>query len=192
MNSNEKKDAKNMRIITGDFKGRRLEMPENNNIRPTTEKVKEAIFSIIAGNLEDAVCVDLFAGTGNLGLEALSRGAEKCYFGDNSRESLAIIKRNIEMCRAEEWSVVIPGDFEKILTRLGEKEEKIDIFFLDPPYKKGLYERCFELIREYNLLADEGIIIAEHNIRDVLPEELDGFVKIKERTYGTVAISIYG
>ena len=110
-----------MRIITGDFKGRRLEMPENNNIRPTTEKVKEAIFSIIAGNLEDAVCVDLFAGTGNLGLEALSRGAEKCYFGDNSRESLALIKRNIEMCRAEEWSVVIPGDFEKILTRLGEK-----------------------------------------------------------------------
>lgn len=192
MNSNEKKDAKNMRIITGDFKGRRLEMPENNNIRPTTEKVKEAIFSIIAGNLEDAVCVDLFAGTGNLGLEALSRGAEKCYFGDNSRESLALIKRNIEMCRAEEWSVVIPGDFEKILTRLGEKEEKIDIFFLDPPYKKGLYERCFELIREYNLLAGEGIIIAEHNIRDVLPEELDGFVKIKERTYGTVAISIYG
>ena len=88
--------------------------------------------------------------------------------------------------------MVIPGDFEKILTRLGEKEEKIDIFFLDPPYKKGLYERCFELIREYNLLADEGIIIAEHNIRDVLPEELDGFVKIKERTYGTVAISIYG
>lgn len=181
-----------MRIITGDFKGRRLEMPENNNIRPTTEKVKEAIFSIIAGNLEDAVCVDLFAGTGNLGLEALSRGAEKCYFGDNSRESLSLIKRNIEMCRAEEWAVVIPGDFEKVLARLGEKGEKIDIFFLDPPYKKGLYERCFELIREYNLLADEGIIIAEHNVRDELSSELCGFEKIKERNYGTVAISIYG
>ena len=181
-----------MRIITGDFKGRRLEMLENNNIRPTTEKVKEAIFSIIAGNLEDAVCVDLFAGTGNLGLEALSRGAEKCYFADNSRESLALIKRNIAMCRAEEWSVVIPGDFEKVLTRLGEKGEKIDISFLDPPYKKGLYERCFELIREHELLAEEGIIIAEHNVRDKLAEELSGFEMIKERTYGTVAISIYG
>ena len=181
-----------MRIITGDFKGRRLEMPENNSIRPTTEKVKEAIFSIIAGNLEDAVCVDLFAGTGNLGIEALSRGAEKCYFADNSRESLALIKRNIEMCRAEEWSVVIPGDFEKVLTRLGEKGEKIDILFLDPPYKKGLYERCFELIREYELLADEGIIIAEHNVRDALADEISGFEKIKERTYGTIAISIYG
>ena len=181
-----------MRIITGDFKGRRLEMPENNNIRPTTEKVKEAIFSIIAGNLEDAVCVDLFAGTGNLGLEALSRGAEKCYFADNSRESLDLIKRNIAMCKAEEWSTVIPGDFEKALTRLGERGEKIDIFFLDPPYKKGLYERCFELIREFDLLAEEGIIIAEHNVRDKLAEDLSGFEIIKERSYGTVAISIYG
>ena len=127
-----------MRIITGDFKGRRLEMPENYNIRPTTEKVQEAVFSIIAGNLEDAVCVDLFAGTGNLGLEALSRGAKKCYFGDNSRESLALIKRNIAMCRAEDRSRVMPGDFEKVLARLGEKDEKIDIFFLDPPYREGL------------------------------------------------------
>ena len=177
-----------MRIITGDFKGRRLEMPENNNIRPTTEKVKEAIFSIIAGNLEDAVCVDLFAGTGNLGLEALSRGAEKCYFADNSRESLDLIKRNIAMCKADEWSTVIPGDFEKVLTRLGERGEKIDIFFLDPPYKKGL----FELIREFDLLAEEGIIIAEHNVRDKLAEDLSGFEIIKERSYGTVAISIYG
>ena len=181
-----------MRIITGDFKGRRLEMPENNNIRPTTEKVKEAIFSIIAGNLEDAVCVDLFAGTGNLGLEALSRGAGKCYFADNSRESLDLIKRNIAMCRAEEWSCVIPGDFEKVLTRLGERGEKIDIFFLDPPYKRGLYDRCFEAIREYELLAEEGIIITEHNQRDKLAEELSGFVLIKERVYGSVAISIYG
>ncbi len=181
-----------MRIITGDFKGRRLEMPENNRIRPTTEKVKEAIFSIIAGNLKDAVCVDLFAGTGNLGLEALSRGAGKCYFADNSRESLDLIKRNIEMCRAQDWSTIIPGEFEKVLMRLGEKEEKIDIFFLDPPYKKGLYNKCFELINKFNLLAEEGIIIAEHNIHDVMEDEICGFVKIKERTYGSVVITIYG
>ena len=181
-----------MRIITGDFKGRRLEMPENYNIRPTTEKVKEAVFSIIAGNLEDAVCVDLFAGTGNLGLEALSRGAKKCYFGDNSKESLALIKRNIAMCRAEDRSRVMQGDFEKVLARLGEKDEKIDIFFLDPPYREGLYDKCFELIREYDLLAEEGIIIAEHNVKDVLCEGICGFQLIKERTYGTVAITIYG
>ena len=90
-----------MRIITGDFKGRRLEMPVGNDIRPTTEKVKEALFSMIAGNLYDAVCADLFSGTGNLGLEALSRGAEKCYFADNNRASLELTRRNIAMCRAE-------------------------------------------------------------------------------------------
>ncbi|MBR1990391.1 MAG: 16S rRNA (guanine(966)-N(2))-methyltransferase RsmD [Firmicutes bacterium] len=181
-----------MRIITGDFKGRRLEMPEGKDIRPTTEKVKEAIFSIIAGNVPGAVCVDLFAGTGNLGLEALSRGAEKCYFADNSRESLNLIKRNIAMCKAEEWSVVIPGDFERVLTRLGERGEKIDIFFLDPPYREGLYEKCFELIREYDLLAEEGIIIAEHGEREPLPEEIEGYIVLKERNYGSVAITIYG
>ena len=181
-----------MRIITGDFKGRRLEMPEGKDIRPTTEKVKEAIFSIIAGNVPGAVCVDLFAGTGNLGLEALSRGAEKCYFADNSRESLNLIKRNIAMCKAEEWSVVIPGDFERVLARLGERGEKIDIFFLDPPYREGLYEKCFELIREYDLLAEEGIIIAEHGEREPLPVEIEGYIVLKERNYGSVAITIYG
>ena len=181
-----------MRIITGDFKGRRLEMPEGKDIRPTTEKVKEAIFSIIAGNVPGAVCVDLFAGTGNLGLEALSHGSEKCYFADNSRESLNLIKRNIAMCKAEEWSVVIPGDFERVLTRLGERGEKIDIFFLDPPYREGLYEKCFELIREYDLLAEEGIIIAEHGEREPLPEEIEGYIVLKERNYGSVAITIYG
>jgi len=186
------KEIENMRIITGDFKGRRLEMPEGKDIRPTTEKVKEAIFSIIAGNVPGAVCVDLFAGTGNLGLEALSRGAEKCYFADNSRESLNLIKRNIAMCKAEEWSVVIPGDFERVLTRLGERGEKIDIFFLDPPYREGLYEKCFELIREYDLLAEEGIIIAEHGEREPLPEEIEGYIVLKERNYGSIAITIYG
>lgn len=181
-----------MRIITGDFKGRRLEMPENDSIRPTTEKVKEALFSIIAGNLYDAVCVDLFSGTGNLGLEALSRGAQKCYFSDNSRASIELTKRNIAMCRAEEWSVVVPGDYEKMLNYLAAKGEKVDIFFVDPPYRKGLYDRCFELIEELDILADEGIIVAEHPSADSFDDEICGFVKLKEKSYGSIGITIYG
>lgn len=181
-----------MRIITGDFKGRRLEMPVGNDIRPTTEKVKEALFSMIAGNLYDAVCVDLFSGTGNLGLEALSRGAEKCYFGDNSRASVELTKRNIAMCRAEERSFVIPGDFEKLLNHLVLKGEKADVIFLDPPYKKGLYERCFELIQTLGILSEEGIVVAEHNAKDVFPEEMQGLQKLKERSYGSIGITIYG
>ena len=107
-----------MRIVAGDFKGRKLETPMNNDIRPTSEKVKEGLFSSIAGNLYDAVCVDLFAGTGNLGLEALSRGASKCYFGDNSRASIEIVRRNVEHCKAEDWSVVYFGDYEKVLNKI--------------------------------------------------------------------------
>ncbi len=181
-----------MRIITGDFKGRRLEMPVGNDIRPTTEKVKEALFSMIAGNLCDAVCADLFSGTGNLGLEALSRGAEKCYFSDNSRISLELTKRNIAMCRAEERSSVIAGDYERALSQIAAKGEKIDVFFLDPPYKKGLYERCFELIKDLDLLAEEGIIVAEHGAKDAFPDEISGFEKLRDRTYGSIGITIYG
>ena len=181
-----------MRIITGDFKGRRLEMPVGNDIRPTTEKVKEALFSMISGNLYDAVCADLFSGTGNLGLEALSRGAEKCYFSDNSRASLELTKRNIAMCRAEERSTVIAGDYERALSQIAAKGEKVDIFFLDPPYKKGLYEKCFVLINDLKLLAEEGIIVAEHNAEDEFPEELYGFLNLRDKTYGRIGITIYG
>ena len=180
-----------MRIIAGDFKGRKIEMPVGYDIRPTTEKVKEAMFSIIGSVIYDAVAVDLFSGTGNLGLEALSRGAEKCYFCDNNRSSIELIKRNIANCRAEEWSVLIPGDYEKCLMRISEKGEKVDIFIIDPPYKKGLYDRCFELIDELDLLAEGGLIIAEHKREDEFPDEMSGFTKLKDRHYGTITLSVY-
>lgn len=178
-----------MRIIAGDFKGRRLETPENYDIRPTTDKVKEAMFSIIAPNLPGSVCVDLFSGTGNLGLEAVSRGAAKCYFCDSSRISLNIIKRNIEYCRAGEYSKILAGDFRKSLERI---KEEVDIFLLDPPYDADLYKEAFEKIRELRLLAEDGVIVAEHRNDRSLDEEIVGFNKIKERRYGHIVLSIYG
>lgn len=178
-----------MRIITGEYKGRRLESPRDNSIRPTTDKVKEAIFSIIAFDVPDAVCVDLFAGTGNLGLEALSRGAARCYFGDKSRESLALVRKNIGICGAQDKSVVMAGEYQKVLSSI---REKADIFFLDPPYRDGLMEDCISLIAENGLLAEDGIIIAEHGKEEKLPDEIAGFSKIKERKYGAIIISIYG
>ena len=177
-----------MRIVAGEFKGRRLETPETNQIRPTSEKVKEAMFSIIAPDIYEAVCVDLFAGTGNLGLEALSRGAAKCYFGDNSRTSIEIIRRNVTHCKAEDRAIVTFGSYEKVLNKISEP---VDIFFLDPPYKEGLYENCFLLIRELDLLADGGMIIAEHSAADAFPEEISGFIKVKDRKYGSMAITFY-
>lgn len=177
-----------MRIIAGDYKGRRLETPDDYEIRPTTDKVKEAMFSIIAPHLFDGVIVDLFSGTGNLGLEALSRGAAKCYFADSSRRSIGIIRRNIEYCKATDKAVVLSGDYRRTLEQI---RDKADVFLLDPPYEAGYYENCLEKIRELGLLAEDGIIVAEHGASLKLPEELSGFTKAKDRRYGNIVLSIY-
>lgn len=178
-----------MRIIAGEFKGRRLESPADYSVRPTTDKVKEALFSILSQKIWGSRVLDLFSGSGNIGIEALSRGAAECIFCDNSRDSLRLIKSNIAHCKAQEGARVIPGDFRKTLMNL---EGKFDIIFLDPPYDKGFLEPAFELIREQNLLADDGVIIAEHRREEDLPEEFCGFEKQKERRYGIIKLSIYG
>lgn len=177
-----------MRIITGEYRGRRLESPIGYDVRPTTDKVKEAIFNLLMNDIYDAVVVDLFAGTGNLGLEALSRGAKRCYFCDNSRDSLKLIKTNIEKCRAQEKSVVLAGDYRKALSRIREQAQ---VIILDPPYKDGLYESCLAEIDELDLLDREGIIIAEHGVRDYVPETSGSLVKVRERKYGKIMVSIY-
>lgn len=181
-----------MRIIAGDYKGRRLYTPLNDNIRPTTDKVKEAVFSIVQGYLEDAVCVDLFSGSGNLGLEALSRGAKHCYFCDSSRESLALTKKNVEYCCAQDKSTILQGDYSRAISVIAESEKGADIIFLDPPYKKGLMLDCLERIAESGLLSEDGIIVAEHGIEEELPEAVSGFEKIKERKYGKIVVTLYG
>ena len=177
-----------MRIIAGDYKGRKLETPRDNEIRPTTDKVKEAMFSILIPYIEDAYCCDLFAGTGSLGLEALSRGARFCQFSDKERDSVSIIKTNIEKCNAREYSRLIHGDYMKALKKL---EEKVDIFFVDPPYNDNLYIKCLTAIDTLDLLNDEGIIIVEHEKKEVLPDLIGSLLKTKERTYGRTILSIY-
>lgn len=178
-----------MRIIAGDYKGRRLYSPLDDKIRPTSDKVKEAVFSILTNEICDSRVLDLFAGTGNLGLEALSRGAQHCWFADSSRESLRLLRQNIAYCRAEEYSTVLAGDFRKVLARM---EGEVDVIFLDPPYGKDMLPDCFQLISQYGLLAEGGRIIAEHRREESLPQQLGGFEKLKERKYGNVVISIYG
>ena len=177
-----------MRIIAGEYKGRKLESPADNSVRPTTDKVKEALFSILADRMWGSRVLDLFSGTGNLGIEALSRGAAECVFCDSSRESLRLIKSNIAHCKAQEGARVVPGDFKKTLMNL---DGQFDIILLDPPYDKGFIEPAFELIRQQNLLAEDGVIVAEHRREEDLPDELHGFVKEKERRYGIIKLSIY-
>ncbi len=178
-----------MRIIAGDLKGRRLATPRDERVRPTSDKVKEAIFSMIAGTYYDEVVIDLFAGTGNLGIEAISRGAKHCYFGDKSKESLLLIKENINTCKVQDKSTIIAGDYEMVLKRISQKAQ---IVFLDPPYKDGLMISCIELINDLDLLTEEGYIIAEHSLEEKLPEKIGKYDLIKEKRYGKIAVSIYG
>lgn len=177
-----------MRIIAGEWKGRKLTSPAGNHVRPTSDKVKEAMFNMIMQYTPGAVVLDLFAGSGNLGLEAASRGAERVYFGDSSRESLNLTKRNIETCSASQRTVCFLGDWENVLGRI---HEKLDIVFLDPPYREGLLPDCIEKIQNLALMQPDGIIVVEYDIKQVLPDELHGFQKIKEKRYGTTCISIY-
>lgn len=178
-----------MRIIAGDYKGRRLTSPMDDRVRPTSDKVKEAIFSILMNEIYGSNVLDLFSGSGNLGLEALSRGAQHCWFADSSRDSLKLIRDNISYCKANDKATVLAGDFRKVLARI---TTKMDIILLDPPYNMGMLPECFDLIGEYDILNEKGIIVAEHRREEVLPEEMGQFTKIKERKYGTVVVSIYG
>ena len=177
-----------MRIIAGDYKGRKLETPRDYSIRPTTDKVKEALFSILSFRISDTRVLDLFSGTGNLGIEALSRGAKECVFVDNARDSINLIKYNVEHCKAQDYSQVIYGDFRRVLST---QTEGFDIILLDPPYYKGVLEECFQLIKQYNLLNNDGVIIAEHPKDVEIDVEYYGIKKTKEKKYGKIILSIW-
>lgn len=178
-----------MRVISGEFKGRKLISPEDNQgVRPTSDKVKEAIFSIAMHNLYDGVCIDLFGGSGGLGIEAISRGAKKCYFCDSKRESMKVIKENVKLCKCLERATFLMLDYKSALNKISERA---DLIILDPPYESGYYEVSLDMIDSLDLLASDGIIIAEHNSRMELPEQVGRLLKTKFRKYGTIALSIY-
>lgn len=184
-NSLEKRCA--LRIIAGNFKGRRLYPPNDHRIRPTTDKVKEALFSILTNHMEHAVVLDLFSGTGNLGLEALSRGAAKVYFCDQSRDSISLIKKNIQHCGAQENSVILAGSYQTVL---GKITEKVDLVFLDPPYQKGFADLAIQAILRAALLSDHGLIAVEQGKEEPL-RSYPGLERIRDRCYGTIRIIIY-
>ena len=165
-----------------------METPRGDDIRPTGDKVKEAIFNILMNHVPGARCIDLFAGTGNLGLEALSRGAEFCQFSDIDRESIRIININIEKCGAEEKSSVYCGDFRKALKRF---PGKADLIFMDPPYSSGLYEKALKEVDSLDLLAEEGIIIAEHEKHVELSQRVGKLFCYDVRRYGKTLVSLY-
>ena len=178
-----------MRIITGTLGGRKLISPKTKDIRPTSDKVKEAIFSMLFPYMEEGfAAVDLFTGTGNMGLEAISRGAKTVYFSDASRDSLALAKQNIKLCGVEDNAVLLAGDYRQNLRRI---RQKVDIIFLDPPYADGFILPALQIIDETDILKDSGVVVCEHSHKEKLPEEIYGFTAVRDRRYGAIGVTIY-
>jgi 16S rRNA (guanine(966)-N(2))-methyltransferase RsmD len=178
-----------MRIIAGELRGRRLKSPKNDDVRPTSDKVKEAVFSMLLPWMEDGfVCMDVFAGSGNLGLEAISRGASKVFFSDVSRDSLALCRENAKLCGVTERCVFLAGDFRSNIRRV---RETVDIFFLDPPYADQSIPQALQAIDEAGNCRPGTVVVCEHSHKEVLPEELYGFTCIKDRRYGATGVTIY-
>lgn len=175
-----------MRVITGSARGRRLETLDGLDVRPTTEKVKEAIFSSIQFEIEGANILDLFAGSGQLGIEALSRGANKCWFADASPSSVAVVKKNIEACGFKDISSVSLSEYKTFLSMVNTN---FDIVFIDPPYKMDVIEEILCLLE--NKVNDGVKILYEHGIEKQLPEKVGKFVLKKNYKYSKTIVSLY-
>ena len=180
-----------MRIITGSARGTKLATLEGEATRPTAERVKEAIFSMIQFDLPDSHVLDLFAGSGQLGLEALSRGAEKAHLVDRSAEATAIIKHNAQKTHLWDRCRVVTMDFADYIR--GTKGEKFDFVFLDPPYGSGMLKAALEKLAESELLADGAWIFCEDETDDIFggDETLAARFNVeKQNRYGRVFITV--
>lgn len=175
-----------MRVITGKARGRKLKDFEGRDIRPTTDMVKEAIFSIIQFDIEGSEVLDLFSGTGQLGIEALSRGAKFCRFVDKSKESAELTNENINLAGFRWESNVVNGDS---LDFLRMARYTFDIALLDPPYNNGLIEQALPLLEPK--MSQRGIVVCEHERGLELPDEVGRLKKSKTYNYGKVAVTVY-
>lgn len=175
-----------MRVITGIARGKRLETLSGDDVRPTTDMVKEAVFSIIQFQVQGRVFLDMFAGSGQMGIEALSRGAKTAYFFDMRRDAVAVINKNLKSVRLEESAKVSLGDSFALLSSL---REKLDIVFIDPPYRKGLSQRAVELASLK--MNGGGVIICETAIEEEVPESAGDFVLDRTYRYGKIKITTY-
>ncbi len=183
-----------MRVTGGKVKGHRLTKVKGSHIRPTADMVRNSIFNILGQTLTGVTVLDLFAGTGSLGIECLSRGAKRAVFIDNSRRALAIIKKNLTICGLEELSMVIREELPKGLNRIRNLGcGQFDLVFIDPPYGKGHIEPTMNKLVESNLLTHDAMVVAESSTsaNDPLPCKIPHLQLQQTRSYGSTVIGFY-
>jgi 16S rRNA (guanine(966)-N(2))-methyltransferase RsmD len=181
-----------VRVTGGALKGRKLHPLRGMTIRPTSDYLKESIFSILGGSTEDAVVLDLFAGTGSLGIEALSRGASTAVFVDNAAQAIKTLIRNVKTCSLEEQSTILKRNVLRGLNFLGSTGYLFDLIFVDPPYDKNCVEKTLQLLGRSGSISDLASIVVEHSRREILPEKVDCFTLSDQRDYGKTLVSFYG
>ena len=177
-----------MRVITGKARGIQLKTPEGLQTRPTADRVKEALFSIIQFDIPGAKVLDLFGGTGQLGIEALSRGAVSAVFVDAGEKACALIRENLKRTKFEQQGRVVRSDYLDFLRR---SRETYDIIFLDPPYAEEFLENSLNLITEIDILQTNGIIVAERPVGKDLPWEYKGYHRSRDYKYGKTLLTVY-
>ena len=177
-----------MRVITGKARGVQLKTPQGMQTRPTADRVKEALFSIIQFDLPGARVLDLFAGTGQLGIEALSRDAKEAVFVDEREDACALVRENLKRTRLEGQGRVLRSDYQAYLSRC---RERFDIIFLDPPYAEVFLENALKHITEIDILQSNGIIVTERPLGKPCPGEYPGYTRSKDYKYGKILITIY-
>lgn len=180
-----------MRIIAGEAKNKKIKSRKGMNTRPTLGSVKESLFSIISPYVPDSSFLDLFSGTGNIALEALSRGSRRAVMIEQDPEALKIVIENINSLGYEERCRAYKNDVIRAVEILGRKEERFDIIFMDPPYKQELCTKVIKAISKAGVLAEGGLIICEHHIFEELADEIGEFKKADYRKYGKKAMTFY-
>ncbi|HSL61745.1 MAG TPA: 16S rRNA (guanine(966)-N(2))-methyltransferase RsmD [Desulfotignum sp.] len=178
-----------MRIISGTCRGRKLISPEGREIRPTSDRIRETLFNILGTRVKTARVLDLFAGTGALGLEALSRGAAHAVFVDTSPAACRIILQNINRCGFSLQAFVIRQDLHSALHGPSIASRRFDLIFMDPPYDRGFMEKIFEKQDFADLLSEGGILVVEHASREILPSSLNGLDIFRQKKYSRTTIS---
>ena len=177
-----------MRVITGKARGVQLKTPDGMTTRPTSDRVKEALFSIIQFEIPASRVLDLFGGTGQLGIEALSRGAKSAVFVDAGEPACRLIRENLRRTKLESDAKVVRSDYMDYLKRC---RETFDIIFLDPPYAEVFLENALKCITEIDILQTGGIIVAECPVGKDLPWNFEGFTRSKDYKYGNTILTIY-
>lgn len=179
-----------MRVIAGSARGIKLETLEGLDTRPTTDRVKEAVFSMIHPNIGGAVCLDLFSGSGSLGIELLSRGAKSVTFVEGNHQLKSIIISNLNKTKLMDQATLLFQDVYRSIEMLSGK--KFDLILMDPPYLKGDIRKTLDLIAKYNLLNENGLVIAEHDIldTDILPCSAY-FESLKTKKYGKIGVTVF-